>query len=197
VVDFEHPHGCIVNAANEGCLGGGGVDGAITEAGGPDLARDRLLLPSSIPLDDNYYEMIRCPTGDARRTGPGRPYGALKVPHVIHAVGPRYFDFENEDTNKNDEVIKQADQLLQSAYLNTLERAKEVHLEAVAFSLLSAGVYRGSQTRYHVLRIGMETILQFQGYKALQEVHMCAFSPVECNTLMNIAQDLGLRTNNE
>eukprot|EP00978_Attheya_sp_CCMP212_P034921 scaffold149354_cov49-Attheya_sp.AAC.1 len=139
--------------------------------------------------------MIRCPTGDARRTGPG-PYGALKVPHVIHAVGPRYFDFEQNDM-KNDDEVKQADQLLQSAYRNTLERAKEVHLEAVAFSLLSAGVYRGSQTRYHVLRIGMETILQFQGYKALREVHMCAFSPVECNTLMNIAQDLGLRNNNE
>jgi O-acetyl-ADP-ribose deacetylase (regulator of RNase III) len=59
-------------------LGGGGVDGAITAAGGENLADDRMALKQIAPG-------IRCKTGSAVITGPG-DYGSLKVPFVVHAV---------------------------------------------------------------------------------------------------------------
>ena len=81
VVDFSYPKNesksAIVNAANEGCVGGGGVDGAISSAGGPNL------LLKEIPPGR------RCDTGSAKITGPNR-YAQLKVPFVIHAVGPNF-----------------------------------------------------------------------------------------------------------
>jgi O-acetyl-ADP-ribose deacetylase (regulator of RNase III) len=105
VADFDCPGiGAIVNAANEGCLGGGGVDGAISEAGGRNLYRDRLALPV-------VHRSVRCPTGDVRLTGPG-DYDLLKVNYVVHAVGPMY------DTYRN---FWEPDELLFSAYQASLE----------------------------------------------------------------------------
>ena len=71
VVDFSHntQSSAIVNAANEGCLYGGGVDGAIGDAGGPTLLEDRMNLPQLQPG-------VRCQTGSAVSTGPGT-YGSL------------------------------------------------------------------------------------------------------------------------
>ena len=105
VVDFASPFGAIVNAANEGCLGGGGVDGAISNAGGINLYNDRLALPIV------YRGGVRCPTGLAKLTGPG-DYGKLQVPFVVHAVGPQYFAYPN---------FVQPDKLLRSAYQTSLE----------------------------------------------------------------------------
>lgn len=104
----------IVNAANEGCLGGGGVDGAISSAGGPRLMDDRLKLPI---LEKREGRDIRCRIGEAVITGPG-DYDDLKVPYVIHAVGPNYNAFEEES-------YEQAHELLSSAYSNTLTVASE------------------------------------------------------------------------
>jgi len=183
VLGFSHPRkGAIVNAANEECLGGGGVDGAITDAGGENLHRDRLALPVLQRRDSCE---IRCPTGSAVLTGPGS-YDSLGVDHVIHAVGPNYFEFEDGELEK-------ADVLLRSAYMSSLGLAKEVGLECVAFSLLSAGVYRGKRSVKDVLRIGVESICSFCGYDALQEIHMCAYNPVEASTLLNIATEMGLK----
>ena len=100
VVDFgttttttPTPKAAIVNAANEGCLGGGGVDGAISEAGGEALYRDRLALPIITQLEGGRGGGgVRCPTGRAVVTGPNQ-YGKLQTPYVIHAVGPNYWDF--------------------------------------------------------------------------------------------------------
>lgn len=92
--------GAIVNAANEGCLGGGGVDGAINTAGEKALWQDRNALPildgrASRPRQRaGGRAAICCRTGDAVMTGPAphqSNYGALHVPYVIHAVGPAYF----------------------------------------------------------------------------------------------------------
>ena len=180
VVDFNYTpnatSSAIVNAANEGCLGGGGVDGAIGDAGGPNLFADRQALPMVDPG-------IRCKTGSAVLTGPNS-YGSLHVNHVIHAVGPNYRAYNSPE---------EGDALLFSAYTSSLECAQDANLEAVAFSLLSAGVFRGSKSVEEVLKIGMEAIVKYDGYAELEEVHMCAFSQEEADTLVKVAKKMGLK----
>jgi O-acetyl-ADP-ribose deacetylase (regulator of RNase III) len=179
VVDFSFPSNpkssAIVNAANEGCLGGGGVDGAIGAAGGPNLLADRRALPIVGPG-------IRCKTGSAVLTGPNS-YGKLGTSYVIHAVGPDYKQFTN---------LSEGDKLLSSAYVSSLACAESARVEALAFSLLSAGVYRGPRSVKEVLKIGMDAIYNFKGYAELREVHMCAFSDKEVDALVDIADELGL-----
>ena len=125
VVDFSYQanniQSAIVNAANEKCLGGGGVDGAISSAGGANLYQDRL----NLAIDDNG---IRCKTGTAVLTGPNT-YDKLHTSHVIHAVGPNYHQYKS---------LEEGDILLSSAYTSSLQCAKDFHLEAVAFSLFQA-----------------------------------------------------------
>ncbi|KAL9182785.1 hypothetical protein ACHAXT_004064 [Thalassiosira profunda] len=178
VLDFSHPRGGIVNAANEGCLGGGGVDGAISNAGGPNLQRDRERLPE-------IRSGVRCPTGKAVITGPGS-YGKLEVPYVVHAVGPNYLDCEDDE-------LAVGDKLLASAYTSSLECGRDANLEAVAFCLLSAGIFRGARTVKEVLRIGLKAICQFEGYDGLKEVHVCGFTNKELAALVAIAGELGLK----
>lgn len=108
----------IVNAANSGLLGGGGVDGAIHRAGGPDiLAACRELRATTLP--DGL------PTGQAVATTAGR----LPAKWVIHTVGPVYA--EGQDRSG----------LLASAYRESLRVADEVGARTVAFPAVSAGVY--------------------------------------------------------
>mmetsp|Transcript_15055 Transcript_15055/g.32786 ORF Transcript_15055/g.32786 Transcript_15055/m.32786 type:complete len:277 (-) Transcript_15055:71-901(-) len=211
VVDFAHrgspdskggkaTAAAIVNAANEGCLGGGGVDGAIGDAGGPALLADRMKLPvlnGRGDVDDDGSSSgsssvssggggggIRCRTGDAVITGPGR-YGTLGVPYVIHAVGPNYMMFGND--------LARGDAMLRGAYRSSMERAREAKLEAVAFSLISSGVFRGRHSKREVLKIGVEAIITgFDPYDELREVHLCAFSAAEEELLRDICEEIGL-----
>lgn len=179
VVDFAHPsnprRAAIVNAANEGCLGGGGVDGAVGRAGGPSLYEDRERLPEAEPG-------VRCPTGRAAMTGPGS-YGDLEVPYVIHAVGPSYSNYEDE--------MARGDRLLASAYTASLECGRAAGLEAIAFCLLSAGLFRGTRTVEEVSEIGLRAIRRFEGYEELKEVCVCGFTPEELRTLVAIANEIG------
>ena len=109
----------IVNAANERMLGGGGVDGAIHRAAGPDLLAACRRIPEIRPD-------VRCPTGEARITCGFR----LLARHVIHTVGPVWRG------GAQGEAIR-----LASCYRSSLELAAEHGLRSVAFPAISTGVY--------------------------------------------------------
>jgi O-acetyl-ADP-ribose deacetylase (regulator of RNase III) len=183
VLEFESKRdAAIVNAANEGCLGGGGVDGAISNAGGEALFQARLALPVV------HGQFIRCPAGDAKLTGPG-DFGEIKTNHVIHAVGPDYNDFSDEEYDK-------ADALLKSAYMNTLQLAQAAELKEVSFSLLSAGLFRGERSLKQVLELAVESVYSWsqeqQDATSIESIIMCAFLRKEANALVEIATELGL-----
>jgi O-acetyl-ADP-ribose deacetylase (regulator of RNase III) len=121
----------IVNAANSSLLGGGGVDGAIHRAGGPEiLAATRALRASTLP--DGL------PTGQAVATTGGR----LPARWVIHTVGPVYDRRDDRSA------------LLRSAYAESLSVADRIGAETVAFPLISAGVYGWPQRDALVQAIG-------------------------------------------
>jgi len=182
VLDFESKHNAaIVNAANEGCLRGGGVDGAISKAGGDALFRARVALPI-------IEHGVRCLTGDAKLSGPGK-FGKIKTNHVIHAVAPDYYDFL---VGEYDE----ADELLKSAYKNSLDVADSAGLQEVAFSLLAAGIFKGKRSLKEVLGMGVVSICSWARDQpettSVKYIVLCAFLEKEAKTLLQLAEDLGL-----
>ena len=102
----------IVNAANSGLRGGGGVDGAIYRAGGPTIMEE-------------CRKIGGCPTGSAVATSAGK----LQARYVFHAVGPIYSSTSEDE------------KLLASAYQSCLDLAEQCNIKSIAFPALSAGVY--------------------------------------------------------
>jgi len=103
----------IVNAANPSLLGGGGVDGAIHRAGGPQILEE-------------CRRIGGCPPGQARITSGGR----LRAKYVIHTVGPIYHGGQRGEA-----------QTLASAYRSSLELATQHDIKTVAFPSISTGAY--------------------------------------------------------
>ena len=113
----------IVNAANERMLGGGGVDGAIHRAAGPELYEACVALPEVRPG-------VRCPTGESRIT----PGFNLPARHVIHTVGPIWRGGNHGEA-----------ELLASCYRTSLALAHQHRVRTIALPAISCGVYG-----YHV-----------------------------------------------
>ena len=173
----------IVNAADEYMLGGDGVDGAITEAGGAELDQYRRAVPF---VDDDVLRGVRCPTGEARITRTG---GKLKCKHfVIHAVGPDYskmLKFKQKSESKA-QVFERADQLLYDCYAASMRLARQQGKQSIAFSLISAGIFRGQQSLETVLEISARAIKDHL-YDELEALHMVAFTG---NELLNLQKVL-------
>jgi O-acetyl-ADP-ribose deacetylase (regulator of RNase III) len=137
----------IVNAANSGLRGGGGVDGAIHRAAGPELLRECATLGG-------------CPTGDARVTGGYR----LPAKWVIHTVGPVWSGGNRGEAEK-----------LASAYRRSLEEAVRIGAATVAFPAVSTGVY-GYPPR-EAARIAVAEVAAFlEGNGGIREVRLVCFS---------------------
>eukprot|EP00966_Prymnesium_polylepis_P222829 5154766-Prymnesium_polylepis.1 len=172
--------GAIVNAANEGCLGGGGIDGRICDLGGPALAAARRALPTLDGIDHGP----RCKTGDAKIT----IAGALPCEWIIHAVGPIFHSFPPFDHKIS---------LLANAYKRTLEIARDKGLTKVAFCIISAGIFRGGCPIEEIIKTGI-TAIAANVYLELKRVYFCAYTAQEqAATNRVICQMIGLEEEEE
>ncbi|KAK3003582.1 hypothetical protein RJ639_019988, partial [Escallonia herrerae] len=153
----------IVNPANEQMLGGGGADGAIHRAAGPELRAACYNVPEVRPG-------VRCPTGEARIT----PGFRLPASHVIHTVGPIY----DVDTN--------AEASLRNAYRNSLLVARENNIQYVAFTAISCGVY--GYPYDEAASVAISSVREFAN--DFKEVHFVLFSDDIYNVWLSKANEL-------
>lgn len=137
----------IVNAANESLLGGGGVDGAIHKAAGPELLEE-------------------CKTLNGARTGEAKITNGYKLPasFVIHTVGPKWEGGENNEAND-----------LTRAYKNSMKLANEQRLRSIAFPNISTGVYGFPKDKAAEIAISaMKDFIKSEN-KTLDKIIFCCF----------------------
>ncbi len=140
----------IVNAANTSLLGGGGVDGAIHRAGGPNILEE---------CKEIRAKQGGCPTGEAVITTGGN----MVTGYVIHTVGPVW-----SGGNRNE------DQLLRNAYYNSLNLAKKNGIKSISFPSISTGVYRFPIDK--AARIALTTVKEFIQEYNFVEIRFVLFS---------------------
>ncbi|MDD4168969.1 MAG: O-acetyl-ADP-ribose deacetylase [Desulfotomaculaceae bacterium] len=143
----------IVNAANSTLLGGGGVDGAIHRAGGPKILKECRRIRE---------RQGECPTGQAVITGGGN----LPARYVIHTVGPIWSGGKHSE-----------DELLGSAYRNSLALASEHGIRSISFPSISSGAYRFPIKR--AARIALRTVRDYVHSGAdFAEIRFVLFSEI-------------------
>jgi O-acetyl-ADP-ribose deacetylase len=153
----------IVNAANTSLLGGGGVDGAIHRAAGPELLAA-------------CQKLGGCPTGEAKITLGYR----LPARHVIHAVGPVW----------NGGMARE-DELLAGCYRRSMALARANKLQSIAFPAISTGAYRFPADR--ATRIAVSTVIgEAKAGNAVGRVIFCCFSENVAKYYVDAFAELGL-----
>ena len=155
----------IVNAANSGLLGGGGVDGAIHQAGGPAILDDCKKIVA---------QMGRLPAGQAVITTGGN----LKAKFVIHTVGPIWRGGKSGEP-----------ETLASAYLESLKKADENNLQSVSFPSISTGVYGYPVDQ--ATKVALRTVIDFlKQDSSLQEVVFVLFNSLAFDAYRRALEEL-------
>lgn len=152
----------IVNAANKTLLGGGGVDGAIHKAAGPELLAECRMLKG-------------CKTGEAKITG---AYGIKNAKHIIHTVGPIYGGSDNDSL------------ALAACYSNSLDIALEKGCKSIAFPCISTGVYGYPLDKAAAVSVhAVDEWLAKHSDRAMQ-VYMCCYKESEIEAFQGYLREI-------
>lgn len=155
----------IVNAANSGLMGGGGVDGAIHRVGGSSILEECRRI---------RQERGRCPTGEAVITNAGN----LKARKLIHAVGPQWHGGKFNEP-----------ELLESTYRSVLLLAKKAHAKSVVFPSISTGVFNYPIEKASL--IALQTVKNFVEEEGdFQEVRFILFSDDDLKVYEEVLQSM-------
>jgi O-acetyl-ADP-ribose deacetylase (regulator of RNase III) len=159
----DHTTEAIVNAANSSLMGGGGVDGAIHNRGGPSILEE---------CRQYVSENGRLPPGQAMITGGGR----LPAKYVIHTVGPIYRDGEHQEP-----------ELLASCHRECIRIANENNMHSIAFPAISTGAY--GYPLHEAAAIAVKSVLDaLEEANQVERVHFVLFDAAALNAYVKTAQ---------